>query len=141
MLLNTLHHVPRPLMAQALAEAARVLRPQGLLYVSEPVYAGPLNDIVKLFNEEREVRAAAQAALDAALQAGAWDELADLRFETPVHFPDFASFEARMMRPTFADHRIDDAKLAQVRAAFEPHCGADGARFVRPMVARLLRRR
>lgn len=141
LMLKSLHHVPRPLMAQALAEAARVLRPQGLLYVSEPVYAGPLNDIVKLFNEEREVRAAAQAALDAALQAGAWDELADLRFETPVHFPDFASFEARMMRPTFADHRIDDAKLAQVRAAFEPHCGADGARFVRPMVARLLRRR
>jgi SAM-dependent methyltransferase len=141
LMLKSLHHVPRPLMAQALGEAARVLRPQGLLYVSEPIYAGPLNDVVKLFNEEREVREAAQAALDDALRSGAWEAMADVRFETPVHFPDFATFEARMMRPTFADHRIDDAKLERVRAAFEPHCGPDGARFVRPMLARLLRKR
>ena len=46
-----------------------------------------------------------------------------------------------MMRPTFADHRIDDAKLAAVRAVFESHLGADGARFARPMHVRLLRRR
>jgi hypothetical protein len=45
-----------------------------------------------------------------------------------------------MMRPTFADHRIDDAKLEQVRAAFMPHVGPDGAHFVRPMHVRLLRR-
>jgi hypothetical protein len=57
-----------------------------------------------------------------------------------VSFKDFADFEQRMMRPTFADHRIDDAKLAQVGAAFAPHCTAQGARFTRPMHARLLRR-
>jgi hypothetical protein len=59
----------------------------------------------------------------------------------PVSYRDFADFEQRMMRPTFADHRIDDAKLAEVRAEFEPHCGPDGARFTRPMLVRLLRRR
>ncbi len=141
LMLKSLHHVPRPLMGQALAEAARVLRPGGHLYVSEPVYAGALNDIVKLYNEERAVREAAQAAVDAALRGDDWEAVREARFEMPVSFADFASFEQRMMRPTFADHRIDDAKLAQVRAAFEPHRGADGAHFVRPMHARLLRRR
>lgn len=140
LMLKSLHHVPRALMGQALAEAARVLKPGGHLYVSEPVYAGPLNDVVKLFNEEREVRELAQAAVDAALQAGPWTQVRELVFDTPVSFPDFATFEQRMMRPTFADHRIDDAKLAQVRAAFEPHLGPDGAHFVRPMHVRLLRR-
>jgi hypothetical protein len=57
-----------------------------------------------------------------------------------VHFRDFADFEQRMMRPTFADHQLDDAKMAAVRAVFEPHCGADGATFTRPMHVRLLRR-
>jgi hypothetical protein len=45
-----------------------------------------------------------------------------------------------MMRPTFADHRIDDAKLAEVAAAFAPHMKADGARFTRPMHVRVLRK-
>ena len=141
LMLKSLHHVPRPLMGQALAEAARVLRPGGHLYISEPVYAGALNDVVKLFNEERVVRELAQAAVDAALADGPWDAVADLHFQTPVHFADFATFEQRMMRPTFADHRIDETKLAEVRAAFMPHCDATGANFVRPMHVRLLRRR
>lgn len=141
LMLKSLHHVPQPLMAQALGEVARVLRPGGHLYVSEPVYAGALNDIVRLFNDERVVRAAAQAALDAALLTGDWEPVRDLQFRTPVHFDDFETFERRMMRPTFADHHIDDARLARVRAAFMPHCGAGGADFERPMHVRLLRRR
>ncbi len=66
---KSLHHVPLTAMDQALAEVARVLRPGGYLYVSEPVYAGPLNEIVRLYNDEGVVRAAAQAALDRALSA------------------------------------------------------------------------
>lgn len=140
LMLKSLHHVPRPLMAQALAEAARVLRTGGHLYVSEPVYAGALNDVIRLFNEERLVREAAQAALDAALLTGAWQAVVERHFEMPVHFPNFDSFEQKMMRPTFADHRIDQAKLDEVRRAFEPHLGSDGAHFVRPMHVRVLRR-
>lgn len=141
LMLKSLHHVPTPLMAQALGEVARVLRPGGHLYVSEPVYAGPLNDVVRLFNDEGIVRAAAQAALDDALRTGRWEQTAERRFCVSVRFADFADFERRMMRPTYADHRIDDALLATVRAALEPHLGPEGARFTRPMHVRLLRRK
>lgn len=141
LMLKSLHHVPMASMARALGEVARVLRPGGHLYSSEPVYAGALNEIIRLFNDEGTVRAAAQAALDEALRTGAWEQVAERRFEMPVSYRDFADFEQRMMRPTFADHRIDDPKLAEVRAVFEPHCGPDGARFTRPMLVRLLRRR
>ncbi len=140
LMLKSLHHVPLPLLDTALREVARVLAPRGLLYVSEPVYAGPLNEVIRLFNDEGVVRAAAQAALDAALADGSWEAVAERRFEVPVHFADFADFEQRMMRPTYADHRLDEAKVRTVQAAFLPHCGADGAHFTRPMHVRLLRR-
>lgn len=140
LMLKSLHHVPLPLLTQALAEVARVLRPGGHLYVSEPVYGGTLNEIIRVFNDEGVVRAAAQAALDEALRTDAWIQVAERRFEMPVHFRDFDDFEQRMMRPTYADHRIDARKLAAARAIFEPHAGPDGARFTRPMHVRLLRR-
>jgi len=140
-MLKSLHHVPVALMPQALREIARVLRPGGHLYVSEPVYAGAFNDVIRLFNDEQVVRGAAQKALDDALATGPWDQVAEQRFMTTVRFRDFTDFEARLMRPTFADHRIDDDLLAQVRCAFAPHCGAAGATFIRPMHVRVLRRR
>jgi SAM-dependent methyltransferase len=130
-----------PLLAQALGEVARVLRPQGHLYVSEPVYGGPLNEVIRLFNDEAIVRAAAQAAVDAALLTGVWEPVAERFFEMPVSFKDFADFEQRMMRPTFADHRIDQAKIAEVSAVFTPHLTEGGAHFTRPMHVRVLRRR
>lgn len=142
LMLKSLHHVPLPLLGQALSEAARVLCPGGHLYVSEPVYDGALNEVVRLYNDEGVVRAAAQAALDAALAApgSPWQEAAQARFDMPVRFQDFAEFERRMMRPTFADHGIDDAMLQRVTQAFAPHCTTQGAHFVRPMLVRLLRR-
>lgn len=142
LMLKSLHHVPMPFMQKALEEVARVLVPGGHLYVSEPVYSGAFNEVIRLFNDEKAVRAAAQAALDAALVNGPWEQVAERRFALPKQFKDFADFEQRMMRPTFADHKIDEIKIAAVRAAFAPYCAPDGsAEFTLPMHVRLLRRR
>lgn len=140
LMLKSLHHVPMARMADALAEIRRVLRPGGWLYVSEPVYGGPFNEVVKIFNDEGVVRAAAQRALDAAIAAGGWRQEAERRFETPVRFADFEDFERRMMHPTFAERHVDAAMLEATRAAFAPHAGPQGAHFSRPMHVRLLRR-
>lgn len=142
LMLKSLHHVPMPMMATALSEVARVLRPGGLFYVAEPVYQGELNEIMKLFNDEGMVRAAAQAALDTALtMTGQWEAVTERHYAVPVSYQSFDEFEQRMMRPSYADHKLDDAKIARVRAAFMPHCTADGAKFLRPMHVRLLRRK
>ncbi len=140
LMLKSLHHVPLARMDAALAEAQRVLRPGGHLYVSEPVYAGALNEITRLFNDEREVRAAAQAALDRALASGRWTAAGERRFEVPVHYADFADFERRMLDVTFVQRHFDAALRARIRAQFEPHMEPDGAHFSRPMHVRLLRK-
>lgn len=142
LMLKSLHHVPLAAMDAALAEVARVVKPGGWFYVSEPIYGGALNQIVRLYNDEGTVRAAAQAALNRALTAGThWTAAAERRFAQPVRFKDWPEFAQRMLYPSFADHGITPALEARVRAAFEPHVGPEGAHFMRPMHVRLLRRR
>lgn len=141
MMLKSLHHVPVPLMDQALREIARVLVPGGWLYVSEPVYAGEFNQLVKRFHDEGEVRAAAYAALQRAAERGvlAWDK--EVVFDTPLHFRDWADFERRIVQATHADHRLAPELERQVREHFQRHMGDDGARFVRQMRINFLARR
>lgn len=141
-MLKSLHHVPVALMPRAISEAARVLKPGGLFYVSEPVYGGAFNALIRLFNDEGTVRAAAQATLDHALADSAvWREHSVHRAGIAVSFRDFADFEARQMRPSYADHQLDAGMIARVREAFAPHCTADGAHFIRPLLIRILERR
>ena len=142
LMLKSLHHVPIPAMDAALAEVARVVKPGGWFYVSEPSYGGALNDIVRLYNDEGVVREAAQAALDRALATGRdWAAVSEHRFAQPAHFADWDEFARRMLFPSFADHQITPAQEARVKAAFLPHAAAGDAHFVRPMHVRLLRRK
>jgi ubiquinone/menaquinone biosynthesis C-methylase UbiE len=141
LMLKSLHHVPLDQLRQALAEVRRVLRPEGLLYISEPVFAGALNEVMRLFNDEEQVRAAALRAVQEAAASAAWEQVAEVFFELPVQFRDFAEFQQRMIDVTYVDHALDAGTLQAVRARFEPHLTADGAHFVRPMRVNLLRRR
>ena len=141
LMLKSLHHVPLHAMDDALVEVARVIQPGGWLYVSEPIYAGALNEIVRLYNDEGVVRHAAQEALNRAVQQGThWQAAGERRFAQPTHYANFDEFAKRMLYPSFADHGITQDIVQRVQQAFEPHMGPSGASFVRPMHVRLLQR-
>ena len=140
LMLKSLHHIPLDLMDQALDEVWRVLRPGGLLYVLEPVFAGTHNEIMRLFHDEEQVRAAALHSLQRAVASGVWQQAAEVSFELPVRYRDFADFEQRVIGVTYLDHRLDASTLAAVRSRFEQHMGPDGAYFERPMRVNLLRK-
>jgi len=140
LMLKSLHHVPLDLLDQALGEVHRVLRANGLLYVSEPVFAGTHNEIMRLFHDEQQVRAAALRAVHKAVASGAWEQVTEVFFEMPVRYRDFAEFEQRLIGITYLDHQLDAATLAVVRARFEPHMTPNGAYFQRPMRVNLLRK-
>ncbi len=139
-MLKSLHHVPLADLDAAMGEVVRVLKPGGWFYVSEPIYAGALNEIVRLYNDEGVVRAAAQAALDRAVSQGRFEPVSEHRFAQAVSYANFEAFAQRMLYPSFADHGITPELVAQVAAAYAPHQGNGGAHLVRPMHVRVLRR-
>jgi SAM-dependent methyltransferase len=140
LMLKSLHHVPMAALDRALGEVRRVLAPGGWLYASEPVYAGDFNDIIKLFHDEGEVRAAAYAALQRAAQRGVLSWEREIAFDTPVAFRDFADFEDRIVRVTYDDRELRGDLRDEVRPRFERFMTVDGARFMRPMRVNVLRR-
>ncbi|WP_303785853.1 class I SAM-dependent methyltransferase [Azovibrio restrictus] len=137
---KSLHHVPMGQMHQALAEVARVLCPGGLAWISEPVYAGELNEVMRLFHDEKEVREAAFAAVCGAVERGVLALERQLFFLTRSHFEDFAAFERRMIQVTHSDHRLSPELYAQVRQQFEAHLTPEGATFFNPQRVDLLRK-
>lgn len=140
MMFKSLHHVPAPHLDQALAEVARVLRPGGYAYVSEPIFAGPLNGIMRIFHDEEAVRAKAFDAIVRAVDGGSFRLLEERFFSVPTHFRDFADFERKVLQVTHTRHRLDDAQLAQVRERFESHMSPEGATFAAPQRLDLLAR-
>ena len=139
---NSLHHVPTELLDTALAEAARVLRPGGILYVQEPLASGPYFALVRAVDDETEVRAAAQAALRRAAPHGLRHEREE-RFDSDVVHPDFASFRDRVVLADAARVEAFTGIEDDLRARFEATAErtADGGyRFRHPMRVDVLRR-
>ncbi len=140
LMFKSLHHVPMPLMDQALSEIARVLKPGGLAWISEPVYAGELNEVFRLFHDEKIVREAAFAAICRAVERGPLVSEQQLFFNTRSFFENFDQFDRRMIQVTHTNHQLDPALYAQVKARFESYLGPEGATFLNPQRVDLLRK-
>jgi SAM-dependent methyltransferase len=137
---KSLHHVPVELMEQSLQEIRRVLRHGGMAYISEPVYAGEFNEILRLFHDEKAVREAAFSAVQKAVDEGRFELVEEVFFRTPMMFDDFADFENRVIRATHTEHRLDDALFQTVKQRFEAEMTDHGARFLTPVRVDLLRK-
>jgi ubiquinone/menaquinone biosynthesis C-methylase UbiE len=133
MMFKSLHHVPTGLMDDALSEIRRVLKPGGLAYISEPVYAGIFNDILRLFHDEKAVRDAAFAAELKAVSTQKLSLLKQTFFLQPMHFADFSQYEDRILKVTHTDHKLSPELIDTVRTKFNQHLAPDGATFHMPI--------
>jgi hypothetical protein len=104
----TLHHVAVEQMPAALSEAARVLRPDGLVYVAEPLAKGDFYELVSIVDDEDEVRAAAQRALSAAASSGL-RQLTSEDYQLVSHAGDLDALRRRLVAVDHERAAIFDA--------------------------------
>lgn len=140
LMFKSLHHVPIAEMDRALDEIRRVLKPGGLAWLSEPIFAGDYNEIMRLFHDEEKVRRAAFDAVRRAVESGRMALVKQIFFKTPLRLRDFAQFERGVLHVTHTDHRLSPQLHAQVRERFERHMTPAGAFFQIPMRVDLLRK-
>jgi len=138
---KSLHHVPPDLMETSMREIRRVLKPGGFVYISEPVFAGDFNEILRLFHDEQKVREAAFDTVKKAVDDGLFDLVEEIFFNSPKRVENFAEFENHTIKATHSSHNLDEKLTTLVRQRFEQHIGDDGAHFSIPIRVDLLRRR
>jgi ubiquinone/menaquinone biosynthesis C-methylase UbiE len=138
MMFKSLHHVPTEVMDNVFSEIRRVLNPGGLAYISEPVYAGDFNEVMKLFHDEKAVREAAFAAEQRAVSSGVLALVTQRFFLQPMHFENFGQFEEQVLRVTHTEHRLSAETLEKVRAKFNANMTKQGATYHMPIRADLL---
>jgi SAM-dependent methyltransferase len=138
MMQKSLHHVPPGRMDQALQEAARVLDAGGTLIVSEPVAAGPFDEIMRIFHDEAEVRVLAQAALDRCVT---FETREDLSVLLPFDFGSFEDFQLRLMTPQIVGHKLDYQVVADARKAYHARSVFGRLRGYRPFAIAIYRNR
>jgi SAM-dependent methyltransferase len=137
---KSLHHVPLDLMDCAMREINRVLKPGGLAYISEPVFAGEFNEILRLFHDEQTVREAAFNTVKKAVDQGLFRLVEETFFNSPMRFDSFADFETKILKVTHTQHTLDERVYNQVKQRFESHLSYDGAHFLMPIRVDLLQR-
>ena len=140
MMFKSLHHVPLELHDKAFSEIHRVLKVGGCAYISEPVFAGELNEIVRIFNDEEFVRREAFEALRRAVHKGLFAHANETFFLVPVSYRDFAEFQKKHFEVTHSERNITEAQRKAVERLFNTHLGPDGVKLTQQIRVDLLRK-
>lgn len=140
--MRSFHHVPREDLGAALAEARRVIRPDGAVYVAEPLAEGKFFELTRIVDDETEVRAGAQAALARAQDAGL-HRATTVDYDAPLTIAGLPGLRGRVVAADPARAARFDALSAELTDGIE-RLGEPGDRpgewrFLHPMRADVLR--
>jgi ubiquinone/menaquinone biosynthesis C-methylase UbiE len=139
---DSLHHVPKARLHQALGEAARVVVPAGPIVVVEPLAEGSFFFALRPVEDETDVRTASQEALHRVLESGEFEQLRRVEYLRREHFEGLDEFVGRVVAVDPARAAAVAENRSEIEAAFWRHARvAAGGRMTleQPMRAHVLR--
>ena len=135
----SLHHIPHAVLPGILAEARRVLRDTGALYIAEPLAEGPVQDVAALYHDETVVRRQAADLLAAHAPAlfGRHEMATYRNRRVYAGFEDYAGKVLTSLR--FNDFTEAALRAPAVRERFEAVADRLGGVFDQPVRVDVLR--
>ena len=125
-MVDALYRVPAMMLEAGLAEVRRTLRVGGLLYVSEPVFEGDLNELTGIVHDDERERLGAFEALRQAIEAGQYVLEREVFFRQPLTFATFDDFATSVLAPRPGEVPARPDAVDRVRARFEAFRTDDG---------------
>ncbi len=140
MMFKSLHHVPANDLDAALKEIYRVLKPGGYSYISEPVFAGAYNEIMRLFHDEEIVRKQAFEAVKKIVDSGVFKLAEEFFFKNKLRLRSFEQYETGILGVTHTNHQINDETMNSIKKLFLSNESDEGFVFEIPNRIDLLRK-
>ena len=137
---KSFHHVPEKEMKNALNEVKRVLKHGGIVYISEPIFDGDFNEVLRLFHNEQRVRDIAYSSINNSINNKDFIFVDELFFNTSIYFKSFEEFEQKVMKVTHTDHELSLELYESVKTQFLLNLEDDGAKFLIPIRVNLLQK-
>jgi len=136
---KSLHHVPPEHMVGALAEAMRVIKSAGTVYVAEPIASGTGFELHAPIDDETGVRTSAYDAIQNAAAHGLV-QVREIFYDTVYHYENFAAFKEEMIRIEPIRRAPFELIEDDLRSAFDRLGTPDeaGIRFAQPMRVNVL---
>jgi len=118
LMFKSLHHVPLDQLDKALSEIHRVLKPGGIAYISEPVFAGRFNEIMRVYHDEQTVRQAAFDAVSRSVASGLFELESEYFFENRIKLESWEQYEHGILNVTHTDHSLSSEQYDEVKQRF-----------------------
>ncbi|WP_044414992.1 class I SAM-dependent methyltransferase [Halarcobacter anaerophilus] len=116
---KSFHHIPKEFMNKALDEIQRVLKPNGMAYISEPLFIGKQNELVSFFHNEEQERIDAFEAIKASVDEEKFRLFKEFFFQTEVTYENFEDFEKKHIENRDINNNISKEMKEKIKKRYE----------------------
>lgn len=137
---KSFHHIPKSLMTKALNEIYRVLKPNALAYISEPLFLGEQNELIAMFHDEQEVRIDAFNNIKKSVDEEQFKLFKEIFFQTKIFYENFEDFKTKQMNLTYNNDKSNEKLVNNIKNKFNSYNNGQNVEFYKPFRVDILQK-